>query len=98
MKSRRNRKAAMAKAGVALAATALIPDTADAQRLVTMPALSIARFQTAQIHLGSDRGAVRLRLQPGETLVMYGTVVPHCVTPVGPGRTRITAPACYRSL
>jgi hypothetical protein len=45
-----------------------------------------------------DRGALRLRLQPGETLVMYGTVVPHCVTPVGPGRTRITAPACYRSV
>jgi hypothetical protein len=53
MKNRRNRKAAIAKAGVALAATTLIPDTADAQRLVTMPAISIARFQTAQIHLGS---------------------------------------------
>jgi hypothetical protein len=43
-----------------------------------------------------DEGAVWMRLRPGESLVFFGRAIPHAVTPVGPGRTRITAPACYR--
>ena len=43
-----------------------------------------------------DDGCVRLRLQPGETLVMFGREIAHRVTPVGPGRTRVTASICYR--
>jgi hypothetical protein len=42
-----------------------------------------------------DVGCVRLRLQPGETLVMFGKEIPHRVTSIGPGRTRITAAICY---
>ena len=42
-----------------------------------------------------DDGCVRLRLQPGETLVMFGREIAHRVTPVGPGRTRVTASICY---
>ncbi len=49
------------------------------------------------IRASPEVGAVALRLQPGESLVMYGKVVPHCLTPVGIGRTRISAPACYRA-
>lgn len=42
-----------------------------------------------------EEGAVVVRLQPGESLVMVGSAIPHGVTPVGPGRMRITAPAVY---
>jgi hypothetical protein len=43
-----------------------------------------------------DDGCVRLRLQPGETLLMFGHEIPHRVTPIGAGRTRITATIGYR--
>lgn len=53
MTIKRRKKSAYVKAGMALAATTLIPDSAAAQRLVTMPAVSLGRLQTAQIHLGT---------------------------------------------
>lgn len=43
-------------------------------------------------------GGVVMRLEPGESLVIFGRLVPHCVTPVGPGRTRIVTAFCYRSI
>jgi hypothetical protein len=45
----------------------------------------------------ADRhGAVAIRLAPGEAVVLLGGVVPHEVSPVGPGRCRIVAPMCFR--
>ena len=49
----------------------------------------------AAIRANPDRGAVTLRLAPGESLIFSGRTVPHAVTPVAPGCVRITAPACY---
>jgi hypothetical protein len=43
-----------------------------------------------------DVGAVTLRLAPGESLLVFGSAVPHAVTPVAPGRTRIVLATCYR--
>lgn len=43
-----------------------------------------------------DQGCVRLRLQPGETLVMFGKEIAHRLTTIGPGRTRITVATCYK--
>lgn len=43
-----------------------------------------------------EQGCVRLRLQPGETLVMFGKEIPHRVTSIGAGRTRITVATCYK--
>ncbi len=42
-----------------------------------------------------EAGCVRLRLQPGEAVVAFANEIPHCVTPVGAGRTRIIAAHCY---
>ena len=47
------------------------------------------------IRAAPEAGCVRLRLQPGESVVAFATEIPHCVTPVGAGRTRITAAHCY---
>jgi hypothetical protein len=43
-------------------------------------------------------GTVRLKLRPGETLVLAGGLVPHLVRPMGPGQHRITAPMCFKAL
>lgn len=53
MKLRVKTKAACRKAGMALAATTLAAEAGAAEGQVRMPALSLARFQTAQIHLGT---------------------------------------------
>ncbi len=50
----------------------------------------------AAVRATPAEGAVTLRLAPGESLLLFGHAVPHAVTPVAPGRTRITASLCYR--
>lgn len=49
----------------------------------------------AAVRAEPGRGAHRLRLRPGESAVLLGSLVPHRVTPVGPGQIRIVAPLCY---
>jgi hypothetical protein len=44
------------------------------------------------------QGAVTVRLAEGESLLMCGHDVPHAVTPVAPGRTRVTASFFYRKV
>ena len=44
--------------------------------------------------LGS--GAVPVRLGVGQSIVLLGGLVPHRLTPVAPGQTRIISPLCYR--
>jgi hypothetical protein len=44
------------------------------------------------------RGAVPVRLAPGETAILLGGVVPHCTLPVGGGQCRIVSLLCYRAL
>lgn len=41
-------------------------------------------------------GAVPVRLAPGQTLVMFGGIVPHELTPVVAGQRRIVSVLCYR--
>jgi hypothetical protein len=48
------------------------------------------------IRSSSKRGAVHLRLQPGQSLIMLGGRVPHRLLPVADGQARIVAPLCYR--
>jgi hypothetical protein len=43
-----------------------------------------------------DRGAVTVRLEPGQTIVMFGGIVPHRLTPVDAGQERIISILCYR--
>jgi hypothetical protein len=35
-------------------------------------------------------------LTPGQTLVLFGGIVPHAVLPTAAGQVRIIAPLCYR--
>jgi hypothetical protein len=45
-----------------------------------------------------DDGAVYVRLEPGQSLVLLGGIVPHRVLPVGERHARIVAPLCYRPI
>jgi hypothetical protein len=44
-----------------------------------------------------DRGVVGLRLEPGQTLVIAGGMVPHAVLPVADRQLRIVALCCYEA-
>jgi hypothetical protein len=53
--------------------------------------------------LGANRreptkGAVPMRLAPGDTAVLLGGVVPHCTLPVSGGQRRVVSLLCYRAL
>lgn len=50
------------------------------------------------IRRSPERGAVVLRLLPGQTLVILGGLVPHTVLPVAAGQERIVSVLCYRAL
>ena len=43
-----------------------------------------------------EDGALYVRLEPGQSLVLLGGIVPHRVVPVGERHARIVAPLCYR--
>jgi len=44
------------------------------------------------------RGAVAMRLEPGESIILLGGVVPHCTLPVTAGQRRIVSLLCYRAV
>lgn len=62
--------------------------------LVLFPGRTAEPLET--VRATPEHGAVTLRLAPGESLFFFGSAVPHGVTPVAPGRTRITASLCYQ--
>lgn len=43
-----------------------------------------------------EQGAIGLRLMPGQTLVMFGGIVPHAVLQVATGQVRVVSVLCYR--
>jgi hypothetical protein len=43
-----------------------------------------------------QEGALKLRLLPGQTIVMFGGIVPHALLPVDAGQARIVSVLCYR--
>ena len=42
-----------------------------------------------------ERGVLHLRLKVGQTIVMYGGIVPHALLPVAESQTRIVSVLCY---
>jgi hypothetical protein len=42
-----------------------------------------------------DQGALGLRLAAGQTIVMFGGIVPHAILPVVEGQVRIVSVLCY---
>ena len=48
------------------------------------------------IRASPERGVVPVRLAPGQSLVMFGGIVPHSVVPVADRQLRIVSLLCYR--
>jgi hypothetical protein len=44
------------------------------------------------------RGALRLTLSPGHTILLFGGIVPHQVLPVVEGQVRIISALCFQIL
>ena len=44
-----------------------------------------------------DEGAVIVNLEAGQTLIMFGGIIPHTLLPVSAGQTRIVSVLCYRA-
>ena len=44
-----------------------------------------------------QKGAVKVRLNPGQTIVLFGGLVPHALLKVAEGQTRIVSVLCYRA-
>jgi hypothetical protein len=55
-----------------------------------------AREPLAAIRTEPARGAVAVRLAPGDSLVLLGGAVPHRLLPLGPTHLRVVAPLFYR--
>lgn len=43
-------------------------------------------------------GAIPVRLEPGDTIVLLGGIVPHCALPVSEGQRRVVSLLCYRAV
>jgi len=55
------------------------------------------RESLAAIRRSPRRGAVRIRLKAGESLLMDGRAIAHRVSRLGPGRVRVSAARCFRA-
>lgn len=56
------------------------------------------RESLPQVRRNPTQGAVPLRLAPGETVVLFGGLVPHCTLPVTVGQNRVVSLLCYRAI
>ena len=45
-----------------------------------------------------NEGAVKVRLEERQTIVMYGGIIPHSLLPMGNGQSRIVSVLCYRAI
>ena len=52
----------------------------------------------SEIRATPERGAATLRLGVGQTIVMYGGIIPHALLPVAEGQARIVSVLCYRAI
>jgi hypothetical protein len=44
-----------------------------------------------------QEGALAIGLEPGQTIIMFGGIIPHTLLPVSSGQTRIVSVLCYRA-
>lgn len=49
----------------------------------------------SSVRANAGLGAIKVRLYPGQTLVMYGGVIPHSLLPIGHGQSRIVSILCF---
>ena len=55
------------------------------------------REPLSEIRATPRNGRISIRLQPGETIVLLGGLVPHAITPVGKAQKRIVSVLCYEA-
>jgi hypothetical protein len=81
-----------------LAAITCLSDISDAAHEGGMLCLYPERIvePLSAVRATPEAGAVKLRLTPGQTLVMYGGIIPHALLPVAEGQVRIVSVLCYR--
>jgi len=81
--------------GCELALITCIRDTGGAGgELIVYP--GAARRRLAEVRADPDRGALRVALAPGDSVILLGGIIPHLVTPLGEGHVRVVAPLCYQ--
>jgi hypothetical protein len=51
----------------------------------------------SKIRAAPDEGACKVFLEEGQTLVMYGGILPHALLPVAENQTRIVSVLCYQA-
>jgi hypothetical protein len=73
-----------------------VPADGDAGRLCLYPERILEPLSS--IRTTPDQGAVRVRVEPGQTIVLYGGIVPHALLPVSEGQARIISVLCYRGI
>src|SRR5258706_2060786 len=52
----------------------------------------------SQIRATPEHGAVNVRVEVGQTIVLYGGIVPHALLPAAEGQARIVSVLCYRAM
>lgn len=81
--------------GCELALITCIRDTGGAGGdLIVYPGGAGRRL--AEVRAAPDRGARRVAVAPGDSVVLLGGIIPHLVTPLGEGHVRVVAPLCYQ--
>lgn len=51
----------------------------------------------SEIRDAPDKGAYKIFLEEGQTLVMYGGIIPHALLPVAENQSRIVSVLCYQA-
>jgi hypothetical protein len=51
----------------------------------------------SRVRATPERGALTICLEPGQTIIMFGGIIPHTLLPVSAGQTRIVSVLCYRA-
>ena len=52
----------------------------------------------SSIRARPDDGAIKVRLEERQTIVMYGGIIPHALLPMSNGHRRIVSVLCYRAI
>jgi len=52
----------------------------------------------SKIRATSQQGVEKVRLGIGQTIVMYGGIIPHALLPLAEGQTRIVSVLCFKAL
>jgi len=71
-------------------------DDADGGRLCLYPERLFEPLSS--IRATPQQGAVKVRLELGQTIVLYGGIVPHALLKVAEGQARIVSVLCYRAI